>query len=415
MRAHPRRATSLLPSLPFLVALASCATVAPPAAAPPAPATVSAAVQPAAAAASRAIAAAMAADSIPAMSVAVVRDGELVWSQAFGTANLETGDPARPETRFRLGSVAKLFTADTTALLAADGVVDLDADIREILPAFPDKGTPITLRQLLGHLGGIRHYRPEDFDPAQPGGSIDLRLYPDAASILAIFADDPLVAVPGEKLSYSTFGYSLAGLVLEAATGRSTFDLIRERILAPAGISGIAVDDWFAIVPGRARNYDPTADLARVLAQEDYGPVVNSSPLNSAYKVPGGGLTGTAEAVARFGALHFAPGFLPAPVYAEIFRVQHTNSGEPTPVGLGWWVGRDAAGRRTFAHSGSQQGCRADLLVYPDDRVAVALLSNLGNRPADVRAVSSAVAAGFLPAAPVPPPDHDPPSPPPSR
>ena len=139
-----------------------------------------------AAAAAKAIEASMAENHIPAMSVAVIRNGEIVWSEAFGKANLETGDAATRDTKFRLASVSKLFAADIAAMLDEEGVLDLDADIRTYLPQFPDKGAPITLRQLLGHIAGIRHYDPKDRDRAQPGGPIDVRLYPDAASILAI-------------------------------------------------------------------------------------------------------------------------------------------------------------------------------------------------------------------------------------
>ncbi|MCA8889081.1 MAG: beta-lactamase family protein, partial [Parvularculaceae bacterium] len=204
-----------------------------------------------AAAAGDAITAAMAADLIPALSVAVMKDGALVWSAAFGESDLENATPATRDTKYRLASVSKLFAADLAAMMAAEGVVDLDADIRTYLPAFPDKGAKITLRQLLGHIAGIRHYAEKDFDFAQPGGMIDTRLYPDAASILAIFANDPLVSAPGAEYHYSTFGYSLVSLVLEAASGESFTELLDEKLLKPAGLADIVVDDSFALIKDR--------------------------------------------------------------------------------------------------------------------------------------------------------------------
>ena len=346
--------------------------------------------------ATEAIHAAMEADMIPAMSVAVMRGDEVIWSQAFGTANLETGAAAMRDTKFRIGSVSKVLTADLAAILAGEGAVDLDEDIRTYLPQFPDKGAPITLRQLLGHLGGIRHYRGKDFDFAQPGGPIDVRLYPDAASILAIFADDPLIAPPGEQYSYTTFGFSLIGLVLEAATGKSYSALVEEKILAPAGIENIAVDNHFALVEGRVGYYDPVGRYDDFLSPEEYGPIVNAIPLNSAYKTPGGGHTADAEAMAAFGALHYAPGFLSENVYEELFRTQKTNAGEDIGVGLAWRVGADDAGRRLLQHSGSQQGGRAHLAVYPDERLSIAILSNLGGRPRAVGDLSQEIAEAFL-------------------
>jgi len=348
-----------------------------------------------AAAAAQIIEEAMEADHIPAMSVAVMRDGALVWSEAFGLANLETGEPADRESKFRIGSVSKLFTADLAAILAEEGAVDLDADIRTYLPQFPDKGAPITLRQLLGHLGGVRHYDDKDYDFAQAGGPIDWRVYPDAAAILAIFANDPLAAAPGEKYVYSTFGFTLAGLVIEAATGRDYFELVTEKILAPAGIRDIAVDDMFKLVPGRVQPYDSIDDYEGLLAPEEFGPVVNAAPLNSAYKIPAGGLTADADAIAYFGELHVAPGSFSEKTYAALFTSQKTNAGEETGVGLAWRVGTDDSGRRLFQHSGSQQGSRAHLAVYPDDKLVIAILSNLGSRPQDVDGLSKKIAAAF--------------------
>lgn len=352
-----------------------------------------------AALAADAVRVAMTADEIPALAVAVSRHGALVWSEAFGVADLENDLAATRNTKFRLGSVSKLLTADLAAIMAEEGTVDLDTDVRTYVPAFPDKGAPVTLRQLLGHLGGVRHYLPKDRDGAAPGGPIDVRLYTDAASVLAIFADDPLVAAPGEKYHYTTFGYSLIGLALEAAAQKPFPVLVREKILAPAGIDDIVVDDHFAVIPGRAGYYDQTADYRGLLPPARYGTVVNALPLNSAYKIPGGGYAGDAEAVAAFGALHLAPGFFSEAAYAELFRPQTTNAGDALPVALGWRVGEDADGRRLFQHSGSQQGGRAHLAVWPDDGLVVAFLTNMGGRPRDSAGLAQEIAAPFLTAA----------------
>ncbi|MEZ5897004.1 MAG: serine hydrolase domain-containing protein [Parvularculaceae bacterium] len=374
------------------LALASCALA-------PEPASgdlVAPSFETGAAAAGDAIAAAMAADQIPALSVAVMKDGVLVWSAAFGDSDLENATPATRDTKYRLASVSKLFAADLAAMMAAEGVVDLDADIRTYLPAFPDKGAKITLRQLLGHIAGIRHYTAKDFDFAQAGGIIDTRLYPDAASILAIFANDPLVSPPGAEYHYSTFGYSLVSLVLEAASGKSFTELLDEKLLRPAGLADIVVDDSFALIKDRAEFYDPASRYEQILNPANYGPVVNAPPLNSAYKIAGGGLAGDAEAVAAFGELHRAPGFLAAPLWQEIFTPQKLTNGETISHGLGWRIEEDANGRRIFQHSGSQQGARAHLLVYPDDGVVVAFLTNMGGLPADSAALAQAIGEQFL-------------------
>lgn len=360
-----------------------------------APATAQEAARPDPVEARQAIAEAMAADHVPALSVAVYRGDDLVWSEAFGEANIENHAPARTDHLFRIGSVSKVFTATLAARLAQQGLIDLDRPIRDYLSDWPERHPPITLRQLLGHLGGVRHYIGRDFDGSQPGGRNDLRLYPDRASILALFANDDLVAPPGEGFHYTTFGYTLAGLVIEAATGEDFETLLNEHLLAPAGITDVRVDNFFAIVPGRVENYDPAEDYGDAVPA-DAGPVVNAMPLNSAYKIPGGGLVADAEAVARFGTLIFEAGFLTEDAYREMLTSQRNAAGEVTGVGLGWRIGADAAGRTLFHHSGSQQGSRAHIAVYPEERLSVAILTNLGNRPRDIAALSAAVAADFL-------------------
>ena len=158
----------------------------------------------------------LAANAIPALSIAVMRDQELLWAEAFGQVDLELNVTATTSHRFRLGSVSKVITATLAAELAGRGVVDLDAPIVRYLPDLPEQHHATTLRQLLTHRGGIRHYADKDESREAPG-PIDQRRYLNNADILAVFVNDPLIARPGERVSYSTFGYTLASIVLETA------------------------------------------------------------------------------------------------------------------------------------------------------------------------------------------------------
>jgi serine beta-lactamase-like protein LACTB len=169
----------------------------------------------------------LAGGEIPALSVAVVKGDRLLWAEAYGTADLEMAVKATPQHLFRMGSGAKPVTATLAAVLAEAGVVDLDAAIGTYMPALPLAHRQTTLRQLLTHRGGIRHYIGRDSDRNAPGGAIDSRTYMTNADILAVFIDDPLVAKPGERMVYSTFGYTLASLVMEAAAATPFLELIR--------------------------------------------------------------------------------------------------------------------------------------------------------------------------------------------
>jgi CubicO group peptidase (beta-lactamase class C family) len=165
----------------------------------------------------------MAANSVPGISVAVVQDGELVWSQSFGMADLENFVPATSATLFRLGSISKPITATAILQLSERGKLDLDAEVQKYCPAFPKKEWPITTRELLGRLSGIRHYHPDGKGDIPEDSA---KHFANMEESLQIFAADALVAKPGTKFHYSTYGYALGwgtqkkyGLALVEHTG----------------------------------------------------------------------------------------------------------------------------------------------------------------------------------------------------
>src|SRR5688572_17832114 len=145
----------------------------------------------------------------PALSLAVARPEGVVWSAAYGMANLEFDVPATTAHSFRLGSVSKVVTTTAAAKLVTRGELDLDAPIASYLPDLPEPHRATTMRQLLTHRGGVRHYYSKDYDLEGPGGPNYLRTYASNADVLALFIDDPLVAPPGERVSYTSYGYTL--------------------------------------------------------------------------------------------------------------------------------------------------------------------------------------------------------------
>ncbi|HMV32814.1 MAG TPA: serine hydrolase domain-containing protein, partial [Gemmatimonadales bacterium] len=131
----------------------------------------------------------MAAHRIPGAQIAVIRDGRLVWSEGFGLADVEQQVPVTPLTRFRIASISKAVTAVGLGLLVQEGRVDLDSPVQRYVPYFPVKPWPVTVRQVAGHVAGIRHYRPGEFE--------SMRRYPTVREGLSIFADDSLLFEPG--------------------------------------------------------------------------------------------------------------------------------------------------------------------------------------------------------------------------
>lgn len=319
-------------------------------------------------------------DAMPALSVAVYRESALAFAAAYGEVDLELGVTTAVTHRFRIGSGSKPVTATLAAIMADEGVVNLDAGIGRYLPTLPQAHHATTLRELLTHRGGIRHYIARDSDRVAARGAIDSRTYFSNADILAVFIDDPLVAPPGTTTAYSTFGYTLASMVLEAAAGASFPKLLQQKISHPLGLASLGVDAPRVIVPGRVRGYGPASQVKEMPPVG--GAWANAPTNNPAYKWAGGGLLMTPTDFARFGAAHLAPGVLSRRVLDTLFTVQVPNSSPP--LGLGWRINNDSKGRLRWHHAGGQEGARSSLVVYRNQQLSIAFATNATGTPADV-------------------------------
>ena len=216
----------------------------------------------------------------------------------------------------------------------------------------------VTPRQLLCHQGGVRSYRAGE--PAQ------LRRFTSIPEALVMFRDDPLVYEPGTSVLYTTYGYCLLGCVVEGAAGRPFADVLRDEVFAPSGMTATQVDDPRVLIPRRANGYVRNAS----------GELLNSALADVTYKVPGGGLCGTAPDVARFGLALLSGRLLGRSMLQQMLTPQRLRTGRVTGFGLGLTVGTHG-GRREAWHIGGQE--RVSTLIYlrPDSGVVVALLSNL--------------------------------------
>lgn len=196
----------------------------------------------------------MDAADVPGCAVGVVRDGRLVYGRGYGMANLEHGIALDTRSVFRMGSVGKQFTAGVVALLALDGVVDLDADIRTYLPELPDFGTPVTVRHLIHHTSGYRDY----LTLVSLSGAREEDYYDDADLYRLLTLQEELNFAPGSDHLYSNSGYFLLAQLVLRVTGRSLADVARERIFEPLGMADTHYHDhWQRLVPRRATGYAP--------------------------------------------------------------------------------------------------------------------------------------------------------------
>lgn len=305
------------------------------------------------------ISAEMAKQKIPGLSVAVVKDKQLSWSSGFGLADVENKVPANAATVYRLGSISKPITATAIMQLVERGRIDLTAPVQKYCPAFPEKQWPVTTRDVLAHLSGIRHYKSdEEFNSTRHFNSTN--------EALEMFKSDPLLHAPGEKYTYTTFGYTLLGCVLEGAAPATFADFVRENIFKPAGMDRMRVDSISDIIPNRAQGYRLT----------DKGVLINSPLADNSYKVPGGGFVSTVDDLARFAIAMQTNVLVNKQTTEQMFTSQKTRDGKETKYGFGWGVNA-RNGQRTIGHSGSQQRVSTFLHMRPDQGIAVVLMANL--------------------------------------
>lgn len=297
-------------------------------------------------------------DSIPGLTVAIAAEGEMKWTPAYGFLDLENFIPAKPETAYRLASVSKPISAVAALRLAADGRLDLDAPIQIYLPDFPKKERPVTAPLLLGHLAGIRHYR--DYVEIHSA-----RSYRSLTDALSIFAHDPLVAPPGTRFSYTTYGYTLFGAAIEAVTGTSFGEYLQRSVFNQAAMSHTFVDRVSAIIPNRARGY----------GKDKSGKWINTNLIDTSNKVPGGGLVGTAPDLVRFALAVRNGRLLGERELNMMWSPQRMEDGTQTDYGLGWFfLHREPL---IAGHSGGQPGASAMLAVAPKRGDVVAILCNM--------------------------------------
>ncbi len=303
---------------------------------------------------------------VPGLSGAVAVDGELAWTGGFGHANLQHRVPVTADTRFRIASISKPITATVALMLAEQGALRLDAPVRSYLPLFPEKRDTITTRQLLSHTAGIRHYRGDEFRS-------DVR-YESRLGPLSIFADDSLLFAPGSSYSYSTYGYTLAGAVLEAAADSTFLELLEARLTDPLGLETIVPEKTERVIPNEASFY-----LVETTSGDTT--VVNAPYVDNSNKWTGGGLLAAPNDLVRL-VLALLDGRVLGPASLDrMFAVQADLPDEPYHYGLGWRVGTDDEGRRQVWHTGGAVGGSGVVLFYPDRELVVATLANASEVP----------------------------------
>lgn len=296
----------------------------------------------------------------PGASVAVVRDGAVVYQRGYGRANLEYDLPITPSTVFLIASVSKQFTAFAIAMLADQGRLSLDDDVRQYVPELPDYGKTITIRHLVHHTSGLR----DEFGLlAMAGYHMDDVITKETILGLA-YRQKELNFDPGEEYLYCNTGYTLLAEIVERVTGTSFRAWTTEHLFEPLGMTYTHFrDDYQSLLKNRAQGYYKDDEGGYKMQVVNYASVGAS------------GLYTTVEDLARW-VLNFDDGHVGGPaVLAQVHERGRLNNGDTLSYAFGQSIGQ-YKGHRRVSHSGSHRGFRTYLTRFPDDHFAVIVLGN---------------------------------------
>lgn len=299
-------------------------------------------------------------ENFPGLAIEVWKNGKSVFSEGYGYADIDNKIQVNPrQSLFRIGSVSKPYTAAALALLYEAKEIDLDVPIQVYVPSFPEKRFPITLRQLAGHLAGIRHYRGVEF--------MSNRHYPTVTEGLAIFQEDDLLHEPGTKYAYSSYGWNLISAAIESASDEEFLTFMKEKVFEALEMSNTRADDNTKTIPNKVVFYNKNSNGNHQVAP----------PVDNSYKWAGGGYLSTVEDMAKFAQAHLDATFLQKATIELWTTSQQTKDGKPTNYGIGWRSGIDKKGRTWFGHTGGSVGGSSILIIFPDENVIVAMAINL--------------------------------------
>jgi len=310
-------------------------------------------------------------ERIPGLSIVVVRDGKILRAAGYGFSNLETNAQAGVDTVYKMGSLSKQFLAAGLLVLVQDGKVGLDDPVKKYLPDVPETWNLITVRNLLTHTSGIARDSPA-FDP--------LKLQSDDEVVRAVYSQ-PLQFPPGSRFAYSNLNYYCVAEIIQKASGMPWPDFIASRIFAPAGLTSTRTTTATDIVPHRASGYETS------------GGKIKNADIWIALR-PSGAFLSTVLDLARWDNALDSGKVLTAATRGQMWTPARLTDGTTNGYGFGWFLD-EINGHRRVRHSGGVPGFVCEMERFPDDRLTVIVMANIGNR--DLEDMAIHVAAHYKP------------------
>jgi CubicO group peptidase (beta-lactamase class C family) len=316
----------------------------------------------------------MQAQQIPGVSLAVIKNGEIVLARGYGLANVEHQVPVKPETIFQSGSMGKQFTATAIMMLVEEGKLSLDDKITKYFTDGAEAWRNITVRHLLTHTSGMTDY-PPDFD---------LRRDYTEDELVQRVKTIPLAFQPGEKWSYSNLAYVMLGVLIHKVSGKFYGDFLQERVFKPLGMTTASVISEADIVPNRAAGYRLVK--GELKNQDWVSPTMNTTADGSLYL--------TVYDMAKWDAALYTEKLLKRASLAQMWTPVKLNNGKTQAYGFGWGFA-DVNGHHVIEHGGAWQGFTTYIARYVDDKLTVIVLTNRAG--ADPGRVAHGIAALYNP------------------
>ena len=311
---------------------------------------------------------------VPSASIAVVKDGQIVYVKAYGDAKLDPKSLATSQMRYSIGSISKQFTAAAILMLQEQRKLSLDDKVGKYLPDLT-RANEVTIRQLLSHTSGYQDYWPQDY-------VMPPMLEPTSAQkIMDAWARKPLDFEPGTKWQYSNTNYVIAGAIVEKVARMPLLQLLQQRVFAPLGMTSVLNIDQ-----ARLTESDPVGYLRYAL-----GPLRVAPKEGKGWLFAAGELAMTAADLAKWDVSIIDQKLMKPTSYLEFGREVVLKNGVGTQYALGVTV-TSQGGRRAWSHGGEVSGFTAQNIVFPDDRVAIVVLTNQ-----DAASAAGAIASGIPP------------------
>ncbi len=300
-------------------------------------------------------------EQVVGVAAAVVVDDAVQWQGMAGYGDREKGIKFTETTLTRMASVAKPMTAIAIMQLVEKAMIDLDASIVDYLPGFPNYRR-ITVRQLLSHTSGIPQYKNARETETQ-------KEYDNLTAAAEVFKKRKLRFEPGTSFYYTTYGYVVLGLIIEKVSGLSYETYMQQHIWGPAGMSRTSVEKFSETYENKSQFYHYEKGESR-LGEKN----------NLSNRIPGGGIQTTLLDLIKFGQGVVSHLFISEESLALMTEVQFPEK-EGNKYGLGWYLyGPESQENVVIGHGGEQTGAAAQLMLRPDKKTVVAVLSNTSLR-----------------------------------